>query len=399
MTSRSQLKWSSLILAVVVCFGLLFSTPVFGERGVFELSSDNMPPDGTWSWDVALGDMDGDDDLDVIFSNDGQERLYINDSSGLFTDVTVPNLPEDNDLSWGLALGDVDGDGDLDVAFANTGQNKLYINDGFGVLADATLKYFPRDSEDSRGVALGDVDGDGDLDAVFANRLSRNRLYINDGSGVFRDASSIDFPADGDNTRSVTLGDVDSDGDLDVVFGNKDGQNRLYLNNGSGVFSDVTEIHLPGDADNSRGVTISDVDGDDDMDIIFANGMEGQNKLYINDGFGVFSDTTTTRLPVVNYWSLDIAVGDVDGDRDSDIIFADFTKNKLYLNDGFGVFTDVTSTHLPAEKGGSLGVALGDMDGDGDPELIFANSSDDTLYINLGRRSVPFGPVSCAFHP
>lgn len=130
MTRCYQLKWISLILAVVVCFGLLFSTPVFSEQGVFKLSSDNLPPDGTWSREVALGDMDGDNDLDVIFGNDGQDRLYINDSLGVFTDVTSTNLPEDNDVSWGVALGDVDGDGDPDVVFANSGDDTLYVNLG-----------------------------------------------------------------------------------------------------------------------------------------------------------------------------------------------------------------------------------------------------------------------------
>jgi hypothetical protein len=125
MTSRCKMKWISLILAVVTCFGLLFSTPAFGQQGVFKLSTNNLPPDGTWSWDVALGDIDGDSDTDIIFSNDGQERLYINNGSGIFTDVTTTNLPQDKDLSWGVALADVDSDGDLDVVFGNTGQNKL----------------------------------------------------------------------------------------------------------------------------------------------------------------------------------------------------------------------------------------------------------------------------------
>lgn len=393
------MKRISLILAIVVCFGLLFSTPVFSEQGVFKLSSDNLPPDGTWSWEVALGDADGDNDLDVVFCNDGQDRLYINDSLGVFTDVTSTNLPEDNDVSWGVALGDVDGDGDLDIVFANTFQNKLYLNNGSGVLVGATPDSFPRDDDDSRDVALGDVDGDGDLDVIFANRLSRNRLYINDGSGAFQDAPLTQFPGDGGNTRAVVLGDIDGDKDLDVVFGNKDGQNQLYLNDGYGAFSNVTETHLPYDADNSRGVVTGDVDGDDDVDIIFANSLNGQNKLYINGGSGVFSDATATQLPLADDWSLDVVMGDVDGDRDLDIVFADFTKNKLYLNDGFGVFTDVTSTHLPEDKERSLGAALGDVDGDGDPDVVFANSGDDTLYVNLGRRSVPFSPVSCAFRP
>ncbi|MFP6663848.1 MAG: FG-GAP-like repeat-containing protein, partial [Deltaproteobacteria bacterium] len=82
-----------------------------------------------------------------------------------------------NSVSWDVGLGDVDGDGDLDVWVANNGYNRVWLNDGLGVYTDSGQAL---GSSDSRGVSLGDVDGDGDLDAWVANHGGQaNRVWLN----------------------------------------------------------------------------------------------------------------------------------------------------------------------------------------------------------------------------
>lgn len=103
----------------------------------------------------------------------------------------------------------------------------------------------PIESFATASLVLGDVDGDGDLDLFVGHTYSnytagQSRLYLNGGSGTFTDATASRMPVGGYDISSLAMGDVDGDGDLDLVLGNRYQPSRLYLNNGSGTFSDAT---------------------------------------------------------------------------------------------------------------------------------------------------------------
>src|SRR5690606_23249727 len=121
----------------------------------------------------------------------------------------------------------------------------LWLNDGRGTFGEASSQ-MPAISDVTYGAALGDVDRDGDLDCVFANHL-QDRLYLNDGAGRFTDVTAGRLPVESAQTFANALGDVDGDGDLDLVLGNYGGasQDRLFLNDGTGTFTDATSTHLP----------------------------------------------------------------------------------------------------------------------------------------------------------
>ncbi len=112
------------------------------------------------------------------------------------------------DNTASIILGDVDGDDDLDLIVANDSSqaNRLYLNDGSGGFA-ASGTAIGSEAESSRSVSLADMDGDGDLDLVVANN-GANRFYRNDGNGDFG-ASGTAIGTDTDNTYSIALGDVD----------------------------------------------------------------------------------------------------------------------------------------------------------------------------------------------
>ena len=371
---------------------------------------------------VVLADVDGDGDLDLVRGG-GRISLLLN-HGGTFTDVTATTMPP-RDAS-ALALGDVDGDGDLDIAACTGTGIALFSNNGSGLFTEVIATNLPPDG--GNALALGDVDGDGDLDLVVANFGQQNRLYLNNGSGVFTDATAARMPIDSDGTTCLAFGDVDGDGDLDLVFGNSlpawdvwsspgGVQNRLYLNDGTGTFLDATATHLPSVVDNTAAVELGDVDGDGDLDLVVGNLGLGvmdpffpwfvggePNRLYLYDGAGAFTDVTATNMPLLGDRTRALALGNVDGDGDLDLIVAEswlgygaganyyveYEQNRLLLNDGTGRFVDATATRMPADLDDTTSLALGDVDGDGDLDVVFGNwpgpSPSDRLDFNLQRQ-------------
>jgi hypothetical protein len=340
---------------------------------------------------VASGDLDADGDVDLVVANTAWE----NDGRGWFRRRTlVPSLGGSGQLR-SLALGDLDGDGDLDVVVGRSLRIALGRNDGSGLFTDVTAASVPNVAQANYGVVLGDVDGDGDLDLVCVNS-GQDRLFLNDGQGVFTDVTAAQMPADSTQEANAVFGDVDGDGDLDIVFGAW--QNRLYLNDGTGTFTDASAARLPGDLTNTS-VVLGDVDGDGDLDIVCANsGQLDQNRLYLNDGSGMFTDVTATHLPVFSDDTNAIALGDLDGDGDLDMYCANGDSyiyrqaDRICLNDGSGRFADAGSL-LPVCTSATRRVLLFDADRDGDLDVFCTDAYPQTtrLWLNLQRQlDAPF---------
>ncbi|HLQ38765.1 MAG TPA: FG-GAP-like repeat-containing protein, partial [Planctomycetota bacterium] len=262
-----------------------------------------------------------------------------------FTDATASRMPVGIYRTTSLALGDVDGDGDLDLVVGNGGinavweQSRLYLNNGTGTFTDVTASRMPAGSYDTTSLALGDVDGDGDLDLVVGNYWgTQSLLYINNGTGTFTDATASRMPAGSYSTTSLALGDVDGDGDLDLVVGNQGnpgGQSLLYLNNGTGTFTDATASRMPVGSYITNSLVLGDMDGDGDLDLVVGNSSyySGQSLLYLNNGTGTFTDATASRIPAGYYNTNSLALGDVDGDGDLDLVLGnDARPSLLYQN-------------------------------------------------------------------
>ena len=311
---------------------------------------------------VALGDVDGDGDLDAVAVKYNQAQdVYFNDGSGSFGAATSFGS---SGPSRAMALGDVDGDGDLDVVVANYGAAQdVYLNNGSGGFTAATTF----GSGSSEGVALGDVDGDGDLDAVVANWGQAQDVHLNDGSGSFGATAAMTIGSGSGHNLSVALGDVDGDGDLDVVVAGYNAPQDVHLNDGSGNFGAATTFG----SGYSNGVALGDVDGDGDLDVVVANFYDVAQDVYLNNGSGGFTAATAFG----GGYSYDVALGDVDGDGDLDAVVANHktgdpgNPQAVHLNDGNGNFGAETTFG----GGVSRSVALGDVDGDGDLDAVVAN--------------------------
>lgn len=331
-----------------------------------------------YTWSIVLSDMNNDGDPDIVTGNNDQQPnvVYYNDGQGIFIDVTRPSAIDGSASS--VTLGDIDGDGDLDMLVTdNMEWTKIRLNDGNGNYVDVqTLEAF-----ESTSSAFGDIDGDGDLDIVigaseFFGTAEDNLIYFNDGSGLFTKSAQA---LSGEITESIALGDVDNDGDLDLVTGNN-GANKVWLNNGDGSFIDSGQ-NLG--ADWTLGIALSDIDDDSDLDIISAN-PNGNTLIWLNDSHGTYSDAGQALSA-----AFAISLGDIDGDNDMDIVQALGSSNKIWTNIG-GNFSDTGQSLI--NDGFSYSIALADMDNDGDLDVVIGNSGvggmtpiPNTVWLNDGN--------------
>ncbi|WPL11491.1 FG-GAP-like repeat-containing protein [Thiorhodovibrio litoralis] len=319
---------------------------------------------------VALGDVDGDGDLDVVQGNAGQTQVWLNDGSGGFGTPAGSILGSSSDVTTSVALGDVDGDGDLDVLRGNAGQTQVWLNDGSGGFGTAAGSILGSSSDVTTSVALGDVDGDGDLDVVQGNDGQETQVWLNNGIGGFGTAASATLGSY--NTRSVALGDVDGDGDLDVVQGNFNEPTQVWLNDGSGGFGTAASATLGSHATTS--VALGDVDGDGDLDVVQGNNGE-ETRVWMNNGSGGFG--TAAGATLGSYDTRNLALGDVDGDGDLDVVEGNQSQEtRVWLNDGSGGFGTAAGATLGSYD--TRNVALGDVDGDGDLDVVQGNYDQET---------------------
>ncbi len=264
---------------------------------------------------IALGDLDGDNDLDVfLVHNKDVDQVWLNGGSGDFVD-SGQRLGRAEDSSTSVSLADVDADGDLD-AFTTHYQKpvRLWLNDGKGFYSDTEDKF----GNDALSVALGDVELDGDLDALIAYVEQPNRIWLNDGLGNFTDGGQQIGSDQG--WGSAVFGDIDADGDLDIVMASDTG--GMIWNNtgsGSGIFTDTDQP-----MGESNSVTLGDIDGDNGLDAITCS------ELWVNDGSGIFS---TKSLNNTMQGCSTVWLGDVDNDSDLDAFVGSFlSSNELWLN-------------------------------------------------------------------
>lgn len=292
--------------------------------------------------DVRLADFDGDADLDMFTAHedDAVHALLYNDGAGVF--VEAPGVIPVNSIANAAEVIDLNGDTLPDILLGNAGANIVLLQLANGNFLDDTANR-PIGLGTTQDLLLIDVDGDNDSDLLSANELDNN-LLINDGNGFFVNETALRLPANDGETREADAADVDADGDLDIVLGNvsfnsgRSPQNRLLLNDGSGVFVDATASNLAGLVNQSSSFTIRffDIDSDGDADILSPRndlGQGGDVEVWLNDGAGVFSAAASSPFSATPSGStFDIEVVDVNGDGRDDLYFCNRTgTDQLYL--------------------------------------------------------------------
>lgn len=388
---------------------------------------------------LATFDYNGDGRIDIFFLNGAPlrgataevpptPRLYRNEGNWKFTDVTREAGLNVTCYGLGVAVADYDNDGQPDLYLNNFGTNLLFRNEGNGTFKDMTARAGVSDTfHVGAGASFLDIEGDGDLDLFVSHyvaftyethRIARfngypayvgpldypstpNRLFRNEGNGVFTDVSvESGIGKHKGAGMGVVSGDFDADGDTDIFVGNDETGNFLFLNDGKGRF---VENGLPsgvaydfnGKAHGTMGVECGDFDNDGRLDVFATSYQQETASLFRNLGQGMFEDVTRRTgagqgtLSLVT-WGCGMVDFDHDGDRDlfiaaghlhDNVHLFDTTttyhqRNLVQMNLGNGGFLNVTERAGDGLKPNwsSRGAALDDLDNDGDIDVVILNS-------------------------
>ncbi|MET0556015.1 MAG: VCBS repeat-containing protein [Vicinamibacteria bacterium] len=342
----------------------LAATPVFAQQ----FQQTPLPPGPiVWTEAVEVFDANGDGRLDVLFGNGLgfssaggalAPTLLINTSPGVgtisFADETAARLPVGfTQQNKGLVVFDVDNDGDRDVVFANAFANQptLLVNNGTGVFTNETATRLPAMTLNSFGGGFGDVDNDGDLDLVLADAGASAfggvggmaRLFLNNGSGVFALAPATQLNAANKiGSQNAQLLDVDNDFDLDVIVDGKSAGQQLYLNDGAGTFT-LQATTLPAGSANTYATDFSDLDNDNDLDGVYIslsgfNEGTAQNTLTRSSTLGFTGSQTTITTPPTGQDDNDVVFLDANDDGLQDFVVGSLANNQEKLYLNAGTF-------------------------------------------------------------
>jgi enediyne biosynthesis protein E4 len=404
---------------------------------------------------IASFDADADGLLDIYFLNGARlpdlkpsveltDRFFRNRDGKAFDDFTVAAGLTELSYSLGVTVGDYDNDGFQDLYVSNFGKNRMFRNNGDGTFTDSTDACGVGDGNKfSAGATFLDADCDGDLEIFVGNYVSfdfdRHRalaptafpyspgprdfpavpdsLFLNNGDGTFRDVShDAGIDAIAGPSMGVVSADFDGDGDIDIFVACDGEANLLYVNDGSGHFTEegiLTGVGLDsrGVANGSMGVDVADVNGDALLDLLVTNYSDQLPELFFNQQpGGVFEESSRATqigsevLPHVN-WGLGLVDLDCDGDKDAFICNGHLLENakEIEPQTDFGVrntimenlasrsFRSASEAAGPAllQARSSRGAAFDDLNLDGRIDAVILNSDSfaQTLYNTTANQN------------
>lgn len=337
----------------------------------------------------------------------------------LWTDVTDATIGTTAEWSNKVELADLNGDGRVDILFANGGNynepgtpepNRIFLNQGAGKpFREATEEILGPTGDFARVIKARDVSGDGVVDIIVGTTYqTQSRLYLGTGGGAFREVTDTNLPHSPGSIGDLEVGDVDGDGDLDLVladwgpgdpFESAGAPVRLWLNQGDGRFADASDRMPTGKVRWSWDLELFDADNDYDLDLAVSCKVCTGSRLYHNDGAGRFTDASDRLPQFTNNYEFEPIDLDADGFldlvtiNDGEQVSADdqFDRREhVFLSDGEGGYRDGTSEVWPAAANVGAddnAVVVLDVDSDGDPDFLIASlSGTDRLLVNQGGR-------------
>ncbi|MEO7135305.1 MAG: VCBS repeat-containing protein [Vicinamibacterales bacterium] len=336
----------------------------------------------------------------------------------LWVDATATTLGATKYWTNKVEIADLNGDGRPDLLFANGGDystpgapepSQVFFNNGPGrVFREVTTEVLGTTPNLARVIKARDLNADGIVDIIVgATYQTQSRLFLGTGQGRFSEVTSTHLPAEPLSVGDLEPGDVDGDGDLDLMLAdwgpgnnmnNDGGRTRLWLNDGAGRFTDATAARMPDlRVRFSWDLELADVDNDADLDALVSCKRCPGSYLFRNDGGGTFADDGGGLPQYTNNYEFEPM--DLDGDgwldlvtiNDGEIVGGNSSSRRehVFRNDGKGRFRDATDAWWPVDA--NVGeddnmAAFLDYDSDGDADFVVGSlSGPDRLLINDGK--------------
>lgn len=368
-----------IMVCFTLCYSYTFAQTTFSAKNAINTTTGDAP------YVIDSGQLDNDAFADIVIgSNVGNTvEYYKNNGDGTFT--LQPLISSSVVGISGILIADLNNDSFNDIIATSFNDNELlwFENDGFGVFG--TEQIISSTVDGAGAIVAGDIDGDSTIDlAVVAYNSGDTYWFANNGAGVFSTAQIIDaVPASGPG--SIDIADFDSDGDLDIVIANTDAGNvEVYYNNlipgGMPTFTiDANNVRTGGAY--LFNVSFGDVDDDGNLDVVVADlfGSTTGLKWYKKEIAGTYTETTLTYT-IANPSTAMVA--DMDDDGYNDIVLSSGTSGGgvdivwFESNDvgGLGAATTIDATQSQA-----YAFTLSDFDNDGDLDIASVSYNQDDL--------------------
>lgn len=385
-----------------------------GFKHGFKLGGPRTEPQRI-SGGAAAGDYDNDGwvDLYAVAGDSGSNLLFRNLSNGTFQNVAASaGVDVTETVGAGPTFADYDGDGNLDLLIGGAFPNEeviLFNNNGDGTFSDVTSDSMldTVSKVNTFSSAFGDYDMDGDLDlfmthwgsGVASLDISTEHLWRNNGDGTFTDVSieSGIAPAYWEQFHfafTPNWTDINNDGYPDMLVAGDFGTSKIFVNQKDGTFSETTTGVI--DDENGMGAAVGDYDNDLDFDwfvssiydpngVAEANWGISGNRLYRNNGNGVFENVTEPAGVEHGFWGWGSCFADFDNDTNPDLAhvngfstpsadeyFNDPTR--VFMSNGNGTFTERAQELGLNDTGQGRGIVCFDYDKDGDIDIFITNN-------------------------